>query len=81
MAALALVSQPRARHDKPAHVAVVQSQIHRANASLGIEFIDKADLEQRLGDLLEHGFALFDAFDIPPADAEASANIAINTLI
>lgn len=56
-------------------------RIHRANASLGIEFIDKADLEQRLGDLLERGIALFDAFDIPPADAEASANSAINTLI
>lgn len=56
-------------------------KIHRANGSFGIEFIDESDLEKRLGDLLERGIALFDAFDISPAEAEASANSAINMLI
>lgn len=56
-------------------------KVHRSNGSLGIEFIDEADLEKRMGDLLERGIALFEAFDISPAEAEASANSAINMLI
>jgi hypothetical protein len=56
-------------------------KIHRANGRFGIEFINKAELDQRLDDLLERGTELFKAFDISPVDAETSANTAINALI
>lgn len=55
-------------------------KIHRRNGSYGIEFIDHAELEERVCDLLERGLPLLEVYGIPPAEVEASAASAVTAL-
>ncbi|MFC6281162.1 chlororespiratory reduction 6 domain-containing protein [Polaromonas aquatica] len=56
-------------------------KVHRGHGQVGIEFTDKTDLNRHFGDLFDRSFPLFEAFDISPADAEASAHSAVNAII
>ena len=56
-------------------------KIHRAAGAYGTEFVDPDELQRRLMDLFGRGNALFEAFDIPDEDAEASANSAIADIL
>lgn len=55
-------------------------KIHRAAGSYGTEFLDLNELQRCLLDLFARGNALFEVFDIPDEDAEASANSAVADL-
>jgi hypothetical protein len=57
-----------------------QVKIHRANGEFGVEFLDTAEMQMRVDDLLDRGTALFDAFDIAPSEADASAKSALLAL-
>lgn len=52
---------------------ICEVKIHRAEDQFGTEFIHPDELNRRFGDLLERGIPLFEAYDIPPELAEASA--------
>ncbi len=59
---------------------ICQVKVHRRNGSFGLEFSEPGEMPRKLAELLDRGIALFAAFDIPDADAEASAMSAIASL-
>ena len=58
-----------------------QVQIHRSQGRFGTEFVDHAEMIAVVNDLFHRGNALFYAFGITAAEAQASAESAVNELI
>lgn len=55
-------------------------KVHRQVEQFGVEFVDQAALAAQINSLLSRGVALFEAFDISPAQAQASADSALRTM-
>lgn len=55
-------------------------KVHRQAGQFGVEFVDQAALAAQINSLLSRGVALFEAFDISPAQAQASADSALRTM-
>lgn len=55
-------------------------KVHRQAGSFGVEFTDEAALAAQIESLLSRGIALYEAFGISPAQAQASANSALRTM-
>lgn len=53
-------------------------KVHRQAGRFGVEFEDQAALAAHINSLLSRGIALFEAFDIPPSQAQASAETALS---
>lgn len=58
-----------------------QVKIHRGNGRYGTEFTDRHEVHRRALDLFARGNALFTAFGITAAEAEVSANSAIDEIL
>lgn len=55
--------------------------MHRKRGSYGVEYVDLRELRSCMLDLLRRGNAMFDAFGITSAEAQASAASAANEML